>query len=80
MGILVVVFWFVAFVAVATIVGVGEAVGKFADIAGSKKKLGFVKVLIPSTFTLILHCIIVVYKTYHLFHKALLLKRNTFCH
>ena len=43
-----VVFWVVAFVGVATIVGVGEVVVKFAVIAGSKKKLGFIKVLIPS--------------------------------
>ena len=45
-----VVFWFVAFVAVATIVGVGEVVVKFAVIAGSKKKLGFVKALILLRF------------------------------
>ena len=45
-----VVFWFVAFVAVATIVGVGEVVVKFAVIAGSKKKLGFVKALMLLNF------------------------------
>ena len=45
-----VVFWVVTFVAVATIVGAGEVVVKFAVISGSKKKLGFVKVLIPLRF------------------------------
>ena len=45
-----VVFWVVTFVAVATIVGVGEVVVKFAVIAGSKKKLDFIRVLIPSKF------------------------------
>ena len=45
-----IVFWVVAFVAVVTIVGVGEVVVKFAVNAGSEKKLGFVKVLIPLRF------------------------------
>ena len=45
-----IVFWVVTFVAVATIVGVGEVVVKFAVISGSKKKLGFVKILIPLRF------------------------------
>ena len=44
------VFWVVAFVGVATIVGIGEVVVKFAVISGSKKKLGFIKVLIPLRF------------------------------
>ena len=39
-----------AFVGIATIVGIGEVVVKFAVISGSKKKLGFIKVLIPSKF------------------------------
>ncbi len=43
-----VVFWVEAFIGIATIVGVGDVVVKFAVIAGSKKKLGFIKVLIPS--------------------------------
>ena len=37
-----------AVVGVTTIVGVGEVVVKFAVNAGSKKKLDFVKVSIPS--------------------------------
>ena len=45
-----VVFWVEAFIGIATIVGVGDVVVKFAVIAGSKKKLGFIKVLIPSKF------------------------------
>ena len=43
-----VVFWVEAFIGIATIVGVGGVVVKFAVIAGSKKKLCFIKVLIPS--------------------------------
>ena len=39
-----------AFVGIATIVGIGEVVVKFNVNAGSKKKLDFVKVMIPSKF------------------------------
>ena len=39
-----------AFVGIATIVGIGEVVVKFDVNAGSKKKLDFVKVSIPSKF------------------------------
>ena len=57
----------------------GAMVGLFSEIQ--------IKVFLRSLFVhksqfyiLILHCIMIEYKTYHLFHKALLLKRNTFCH
>ena len=43
-----------AFVGIATIVGIGEVVVKFDVNAGSKKKLDFVKVMIP--FLNILEC------------------------